>query len=81
MFRAGISLRNMRVCEPFGPEQRKGLWLYHVLEPETWAECVPGSQEQPVERCMQMKVVLILRFANVYQSLTIIPGAAMRCFY
>ncbi|EEV6211650.1 DUF3440 domain-containing protein, partial [Escherichia coli] len=37
MFRAGISLRNMRVCEPFGPEQRKGLWLYHVLEPETWA--------------------------------------------
>ncbi|WP_250376444.1 DUF3440 domain-containing protein, partial [Escherichia coli] len=30
-------LRNMRVCEPFGPEQRKGLWLYHVLEPETWA--------------------------------------------
>lgn len=23
--------------EPFGPEQRKGLWLYHVLEPETWA--------------------------------------------
>ncbi|WP_411017431.1 DUF3440 domain-containing protein, partial [Salmonella sp. s51695] len=30
-------LRNMRVCEPFGPEQRRGLWLYHVLEPETWA--------------------------------------------
>ncbi|EHN96199.1 phosphoadenosine phosphosulfate reductase [Escherichia coli] len=37
MYRAGVPLRNMRVCEPFGPEQRKGLWLYHVLEPETWA--------------------------------------------
>lgn len=37
MFRAGVPLRNMRVCEPFGPEQRRGLWLYHILEPETWA--------------------------------------------
>ena len=37
MYRAGVPLRNMRVCEPFGPEQRKGLWLYHVLEPDTWA--------------------------------------------
>lgn len=36
MLRAGVPLRNMRVCEPFGPEQRRGLWLYHVLEPETW---------------------------------------------
>ncbi|HBT4791428.1 TPA: DUF3440 domain-containing protein [Klebsiella quasipneumoniae subsp. similipneumoniae] len=36
MQQAGVSLRNMRVCEPFGPEQRRGLWLYHVLEPDTW---------------------------------------------
>ncbi|EGM1627622.1 DUF3440 domain-containing protein [Salmonella enterica] len=34
MYRAGVPLHNMRVCEPFGPEQRKGLWLYHVLEPD-----------------------------------------------
>lgn len=32
-----MPLRLMRVCEPFGPEQRRGLWLYHVLEPERWA--------------------------------------------
>lgn len=38
MFQAGVSLPSMRICEPFGPEQRKGLWLYHVLEPETWAK-------------------------------------------
>jgi predicted phosphoadenosine phosphosulfate sulfurtransferase len=37
MFRAGVSLAAMRICEPFGPEQRKGLWLYHILEPETWS--------------------------------------------
>lgn len=37
MFQAGVSLAAMRICEPFGPEQRKGLWLYHILEPETWS--------------------------------------------
>lgn len=36
MYQAGVSLCAMRICEPFGPEQRKGLWLYHVLEPDTW---------------------------------------------
>lgn len=36
MQRAGVPLRNMRVCEPFGPEQRRGLWLYHIIEPDTW---------------------------------------------
>lgn len=37
MHQAGVSLSKMRICEPFGPEQRKGLWLYHILEPETWS--------------------------------------------
>lgn len=37
MFRAGVTLASMRICEPFGPEQRKGLWLYHIIEPETWS--------------------------------------------
>lgn len=36
MYQAGVPLRHMRICEPFGPEQRRGLWLYHILEPETW---------------------------------------------
>ena len=34
MFQAGVPPRYMRICEPFGPEQRQGLWLYHVVEPE-----------------------------------------------
>lgn len=37
MYRAGVPITAMRVCEPFGPEQRRGLWLYHILEPETWS--------------------------------------------
>lgn len=36
MFQAGVKPRYMRICEPFGPEQRAGLWLYHILEPELW---------------------------------------------
>ncbi|WP_174508375.1 phosphoadenosine phosphosulfate reductase [Klebsiella oxytoca] len=37
MYQAGVPIRYMRICEPFGPEQRQGLWLYHVLEPARWA--------------------------------------------
>lgn len=37
MYQAGVPTRYMRICEPFGPEQRQGLWLYHVIEPERWS--------------------------------------------
>ena len=37
MYQAGVPTRYMRICEPFGPEQRQGLWLYHVIEPARWA--------------------------------------------
>lgn len=37
MYRAGVPLRNIRVCEPFDPEQRKGLWLYHVRRGNDWS--------------------------------------------
>lgn len=36
MHQAGLSLSQMRICEPYGDEQRKGLWLYQIVEPETW---------------------------------------------
>lgn len=36
MHKAGLSIHQMRLCEPYGDEQRQGLWLFHVLEPETW---------------------------------------------
>ena len=37
MHQAGLTPHQMRICEPYGDEQRKGLWLFHAIEPETWA--------------------------------------------
>lgn len=36
MTRAGVKFSNQRLCQPFGDDQKKGLWLYHILEPMTW---------------------------------------------
>lgn len=36
MSRAGVKLSNQRLCQPFGDDQKRGLWLYHILEPNTW---------------------------------------------
>lgn len=40
MSRAGVSLGNQRICQPYGDDQRRGLWLFHLIEPETWARVV-----------------------------------------
>ena len=40
MYQAGVSLHKMRICEPYGNEQRQGLWLFHIIEPETWGKIV-----------------------------------------
>ena len=37
---AGVPLKHQRLCQPFGDDQKKGLWLYHILEPETWFKLV-----------------------------------------
>lgn len=37
---AGVKLSNQRICQPYGDDQRRGLWLYHILEPETWYKVV-----------------------------------------
>lgn len=36
MMMAGVKISQQRLCQPYGDDQRKGLWLYHILEPETW---------------------------------------------
>ncbi len=36
MHQAGLSIHQMRICEPYGDEQRRGLWLYQLIEPDTW---------------------------------------------
>lgn len=40
MYQAGLTVHQMRICQPYGDDQRKGLWLFHVIEPETWARIV-----------------------------------------
>ncbi len=40
MHKAGVSLRNQRICQPYGDDQRRGLWLFHLIEPTTWAKVV-----------------------------------------
>lgn len=40
MQRAGVPLSQQRLCQPYGDDQKKGLWLYHLLEPQTWFKVV-----------------------------------------
>jgi predicted phosphoadenosine phosphosulfate sulfurtransferase len=38
MHKAGLSLSLQRICQPYGDDQRRGLWLFHLIEPETWGK-------------------------------------------
>lgn len=40
MHKAGVPLSKQRLCQPYGDDQRQGLWLYHVLEPQTWTKLI-----------------------------------------
>lgn len=37
---AGVPLDKQRLCQPYGDDQRQGLYLFKILEPETWAKVV-----------------------------------------
>lgn len=40
MHQAGVSPSQQRLCQPYGDDQRRGLWLFHLLEPQTWFKVV-----------------------------------------
>jgi predicted phosphoadenosine phosphosulfate sulfurtransferase len=40
MHQAGLTIHQARICQPYGDDQRKGLWLFHIIEPETWGRVV-----------------------------------------
>lgn len=40
MHLAGLTPSQMRLCQPYGDDQKRGLWLYHIIEPQTWARVV-----------------------------------------
>lgn len=44
MYLAGVSIHDMRLCQPFGDDQRQGLWLFKILEPDIWAKVVNRVQ-------------------------------------
>lgn len=40
MYQAGLTIHQARICQPYGDDQKRGLWLFHIIEPETWARVV-----------------------------------------
>lgn len=40
MSMAGVKISQQRLCQPYGDDQKQGLWLYHILEPETWYKLI-----------------------------------------
>jgi predicted phosphoadenosine phosphosulfate sulfurtransferase len=40
MMMAGVKISQQRLCQPYGDDQRRGLWLYHIIEPETWYKLI-----------------------------------------
>jgi len=40
MHQAGLTIHQARICQPYGDDQRKGLWLFQIIEPETWGRVV-----------------------------------------
>lgn len=40
MYLAGYPPVEMRICQPYGDDQRKGLDMFHKIEPETWFRIV-----------------------------------------
>jgi len=36
MHRAGLGIHQQRICQPYGDDQRRGLKMWHVVEPQTW---------------------------------------------
>lgn len=40
MYKAGLSIHQMRICQPYGDDQRRGLAMWHIIEPDTWSRVV-----------------------------------------
>jgi predicted phosphoadenosine phosphosulfate sulfurtransferase len=54
MYLQGRSINDMRICQPYGDDQKKGLDLFHACEPETWFKVVnrvSGANMGSIYRC------------------------------
>lgn len=76
MYKAGLSIHQMRICQPYGDDQRKGLWLFHLIEPQTWGKVVArvnGANSGA-------KYVTETGNISGYRSVTLPPGHTWRSF-
>ncbi len=60
MYRTGYPLSEMRICQPYGEEQRDNLDLFARIEPETWARI-----SERVYGC---------NFAKIYKGKNVLKG-------
>jgi len=60
MYKAGYPLSEMRICQPYGEEQRDNLDLFARIEPETW-----GRMSERVYGC---------NFAKIYKGKNVLKG-------
>lgn len=76
MHMAGVSLSQQRLCQPYGDDQRRGLWLYHLIEPQTWGKLVARVNGA------NSGALYIGESGNVtgYSKITLPPGHTWRSF-
>ena len=76
MHAAGLSLSQMRLCQPYGDDQRRGLWLYHLLEPQTWGKLIARVNGA------NSGALYIEESGNVtgYRKITLPPGHTWKSF-
>lgn len=76
MHKAGLSIHQMRICEPYGDDQRRGLWLYQIIEPKTWGKLVARVQGA------NSGALYVQETGNMtgYQSVTLPPNHTWRSF-
>lgn len=73
---AGVPLSQMRLCQPYGDDQRRGLWLYHLIEPQTWGRLIARVNGA------NSGALYIEEHGNVtgYSKITLPPGHTWRSF-
>lgn len=76
MHKAGLTIHQMRICQPYGDDQRRGLWLYHLIEPETWGRVVARVNGA------NSGAMYVQESGNMtgYRAVTLPPGHTWRSF-
>jgi len=66
MYRLGLAYSQMRTCSAFGEEQKKSLWTWQLIEPDTW--------NKMVERVQGANFGKIYNHTNINRGQVIKPG-------